>query len=198
MDVKKLLEIRSTKKASKPRFIRQKAGHKVEVGTKYRKPRGYHSKMRLKHKGKGLMPSAGYRAPKLIRGTNESGLNEVLIYSVSDLSKVTKTDVVVVASSVGRRNKIAILEKAVELKLNVNVDASATIKDLKAEFEESKKSRSLKKSARVKVDTKVEKAKSSKKSNKSEKLDTKEEIKEDPKTMKKKQEKILIDKDKAM
>lgn len=207
MDIKKLLGIRAAKKAVKPLFIRQSAGsnqslsQKVRVGTKYRKPKGYHSKMRKGHRGtragEWLMPSCGYRAPAAIRGTNSEGRNEVVVASVSGLEKVNaKTDCVIVSATAGRKNKIAILEKAMELKLTTDVDAKAVVTDLKKAFEEEKAAKAAKKSSRAKAapakDTKKKATAKKEKSAESKEAD------DDKSSAKKEQEKILINKDKAM
>lgn len=208
MDLKKLLKVRSDTKASKPNFIRQRStdgvgsANKVRVGSKYRKPKGYHSKMRLRLKGKAVMPSQGYRAPKAIRGTNAEGMQEVVIKCVADLEKVdSKTQCVVVGSSVGNKNRIAILEKAIELKLKTDVDAEATFARLKDVFEKAKKARADKKKARVKVAP--EKPKPAKKAvkkavRKPEAKDADSKADAEETKEKKEQEKILIDKKKAM
>ena len=47
-----LLELRRAMKRKKPDFIRQDSHKKAGLGAKWRKPKGIHSKMRKKHKGK--------------------------------------------------------------------------------------------------------------------------------------------------
>lgn len=202
VDIKKLLGIRANTRAKRPLFIRQSSGsnqslgQKVEVGTKYRRPKGYHSKLR---KGfKGTLPSCGYRAPAAIRGTNPEGKTEVVVNALVDLKKVNaKTDCVIIGSTVGKKNKIAILEKVVELKLNSNIDAAKMITDLKTEFAEAKAARSAKKASRAKAAPK-EKETKKKTSTKKEKSEESVDAEDDKSKAKKEQEKILINKDKAM
>lgn len=199
MDVKKLLEVRKNTKATKPSFKRQSAGsrqnlgQKVKVGTKYRRPKGYHSKLRLGLKGR--LPSCGFRAPALIRGTNADGLKEVIVSSVKALENIdAKTECVVVGSTVGSKKKIEILEKAIEMKLTTDVDAKAVVADLKKKFDEAKAARKAKKASRVKAAPKDTKKKTSTKKEKSE--DKSDEKSKD--AAKKEQEKVLINKEKAM
>ncbi len=198
MAIKDLLKIRAEKKSKKPNFVRQDVGYKKEVGSKYRRPKGYHSKMRLSLKGSEPLPSAGYRAPAKVRGLNPSGLNDILIFSVKDLSKITKADCVVIGSSVGLRSKIPILEKVIELKLNCNSDAKKTLDASKEKFETLKKARADKNAKRAKVEDKSKKS-SKKESKVKDEKESKDSDTESDKTKKAKEaEKVLINKEKAI
>lgn len=211
---KKLLEIREQLKAKKPRFLRQKAGHKKEVGMKYRKPRGYQSKLRLGKKGRGVLPSPGYRSPKEVRNADQNGLFEVVVSSIDDLNTIdAKTQIAVIKSTVGLRKRIELLKKADELKVKVSnaQDISSLEKSFK-ELQKTRKDKNIKRAEKAeeqkKKSEKKDKKKDTKKTTSSEKKteDQKEtsDKKEEPKkddgadTEKKKQEKILIDKNKAM
>jgi large subunit ribosomal protein L32e len=194
---KELLDARAARKATKPNFVRQNAGHKIRVGTKYRKPKGYQSKMRL-HKGyANPMPSPGYRAPAAVRGTNPEGLFPVLVGNVAQLEAVdTKTQCAVIISTVGAAKKITILNKAIELNVVVDgVDAKAKAAELQKTFDDAKKGRSAKATSRVKA---VVAEKPKKAAKKDAPKATEASEKEDAKAAKKEQEKILTDKKTAM
>lgn len=195
-----LLKLRADKKAKKPTFVRQNAGHKKEVGTKYRKPRGYQSKLRLGKSPRGLvLPSQGYRAPKALRGTNPDGLQEVLVHAVKDLDAIdSKTQCVVIGSTVGRKQKITLLEKVVEKKLPCSIDAQSTIDTLKKQFEDQKTSRKGV-VAKRKAQEEAEKAADKKPKEKSKEKDSEasKEVKTEDKE-KKEKDKILTKKETAM
>jgi large subunit ribosomal protein L32e len=104
----------------KPKFLRQSTRAYKRLGKKWRKPRGYHSKLRRHEKSKGAIPSVGYGAPKELRGLHPSGFREALISTVGDLERIdTKTQAVRIAHAVGEKKRKEILKKAEELKIKV-------------------------------------------------------------------------------
>jgi large subunit ribosomal protein L32e len=104
----------------KPKFLRQSAKAYKRLGSKWRRPRGIHSKLRRHEKGKGFIPSPGYGAPKKLRGLHPSGFKEVLVSNLNDLLKVdAKKEAVKIAHTVGKKKRSKILKKAEELKIKV-------------------------------------------------------------------------------
>jgi large subunit ribosomal protein L32e len=104
----------------KPKFLRQGARYLRRVRGRWRRPRGLHSKLKKKEKSKGVMPSVGYGAPKKMKGLHPSGLREVLIHNVDDLSRIDREkEAVRIAHTVGKRKRNLILEKAEELGIRV-------------------------------------------------------------------------------
>lgn len=70
----------------------------------------------------GLPPlvSVGYGAPRTCRSLHPSGFREILIYNPNQLDGLNpEEEAVRVASNVGERKKLAILEKAKRLGLKV-------------------------------------------------------------------------------
>ena len=121
-----LLEIRKALKEKKPEFIRQDNPKRMKLNDKWRKPKGIHSKIRHKFKGRRKMPSPGYKSPRKVKGLHSSGLKMVRIFSAGDIAKIRKElEGAVISKSVGIKKKLGILKKAKELDvkiLNINVD----------------------------------------------------------------------------
>lgn len=121
---KELLELRKYAKAKKPHFIRQDSHKKSRLGKKWRRPKGLHSKIRLKLRGRGKRISQGYRSPKKVRYLHKSGLNSSLIKSIRDLESLdAQKNCLVISSSLGEKKKVVVLKKCQELGfiiLNVN------------------------------------------------------------------------------
>ena len=83
------------------------------------RPRGIHNKVKLRRKGKGSMPSIGYRNPKEIRGLHPSGFKEVFVENMAQLMKVDSKKEAVRFAKIGKKKKIEMLKKTEELKLKV-------------------------------------------------------------------------------
>ncbi|NPA63076.1 MAG: 50S ribosomal protein L32e [Methanococci archaeon] len=116
----RLLRLRFKLKMKKPDFIRQEAHRHKRLGEKWRKPKGRHSKMRLKWKEKPAIVEVGYRSPKAVRGLHPCGLEDVLVYNVKDLEKLNpETQGARIASTVGKRKKIEIIKKARDLGIKI-------------------------------------------------------------------------------
>lgn len=109
-----LLKTRARMKARKPHFTRQDQHKKNETkNTGWRRPRGIHSKMREGRRGYKRKISIGWKSPRLVSGLDRSGLAPVLIHRVHDLEGINpKTQGLVLASGVGSKKRIAILEAA--------------------------------------------------------------------------------------
>ncbi len=103
-----------------PKFLRQSWQAYKRLGKKWRRPRGIHSKLRRKERGKGFIPKPGYGAPKSLKWLHPSGMKEVLVFNVNDLQKIdSKTEAVKIAHAVGKRKRAEILKKAEEKKIKV-------------------------------------------------------------------------------
>ncbi|MBI2652430.1 50S ribosomal protein L32e [Candidatus Woesearchaeota archaeon] len=126
MQTNTLLELRNKIKDKKPVFIRQDNPKRMKLNYKWRKPKGIHSKIRHKFKGRRKMPSPGYKSPRKVKGMHSSGLKTINIFSVGDLTKIKKeNEGIILSKNVGIKKKYEILKKAKELNvtvLNLNVD----------------------------------------------------------------------------
>ena len=118
--IKELLELRKQIKGKKPDFIRQDAHKKKRLGKKWRRPKGLHSKIRLKLRGRGKRVSAGYRSPRKIRNVHKSGLKQCIVSSIRDLENLdAQKNCLIISSSLGTKKKIIILKKAKENGFNI-------------------------------------------------------------------------------
>lgn len=126
--MKKLIALRKEKKSKKPVFRPQDSWKRKLLPKSWRRPKGLHSKMRLKFKGNPKLPSQGYRSPKKVRGMHGSGLTTVLVRSANQLEGL-KSEGIIIASALGSKKRIEIIKKAAEKKIKVvNLDAEEYLK----------------------------------------------------------------------
>lgn len=103
----------------KPKFLRQ-GTYLKKVKKKWRRPRGSHSKLKVKEKSKGSLPNVGYGSPRELRGLHPSGLREVMVYNLNDLEKIEKKkEAGRLSSGIGRKKKEIIVKRAKELKIRI-------------------------------------------------------------------------------
>lgn len=170
------LKLRNAMKKRKPTFERQYANVMKQFKGKWNRPRGMHSKMRKGYRGKKLLPAVGFRSPVEVRGLTRTGLVVFVVHNTAELKNAdVKKHSVVLASGLGTRKKVEILNKAIELKIPV-----FNVKDSVKFIEESKKELTERK--KLSSDRKTKKDK--KKQEKTDK-ETKEKAKEDKKEEKK-------------
>ena len=186
--MKELLELRKTMKGKKPKFIRQDA-HKKRLKKRWVKPRGLHSKVRLKRAGHAKKVADGYRGPKEVRGLSKEGLKIILVHNENELKNIDNTkEGIILASGVGLKNKIILLKKAKEIGINVlnlNID----------EYLKKKEELIKKKSEKRKVkEDKRKKRKEEKKDDKEAKLEEKLSDDEKKEVEKKERDKLLTKK----
>jgi large subunit ribosomal protein L32e len=197
---KKLLETRKAVKDKKPEFKQQNFGRKKRISNRWRRPRGLQSKMRHRFKGYPIMVSKGWRSPVEVRGLDNKGNETVLVSSLTDLEKVHKHQVIIIAGTVGNRKRLAIIEKAEELKIpvaNIKVDKfKEKISKEKAEKEKDKAAKAEKKKKTIEDSLKKAEKKEKDKKKSEESADkTDEEKVEEQKAEKKEKDDILIHKD---
>ncbi|MCL7394120.1 MAG: 50S ribosomal protein L32e [Thaumarchaeota archaeon] len=107
-------------KLKRPEFVRQESWRYVRVKPNWRRPRGKDSKMRLQVKGWPPLVKIGYRTPKDYRNLHPSGYKEVLVYRPEDLQGLNpEIHAIRIASSVGMRKKLLIVEEARKLGLKI-------------------------------------------------------------------------------
>jgi large subunit ribosomal protein L32e len=109
-----------TNPRKKPKFRRWMSHSLKRIKESWRRPRGMHSKIRRKEKGKLSRPSPGYGAPKEMKYLHPSGFKEVLVLNVKGLEKIdSKVQAVRIAHTVGGKKRKEILKKAEEKKIKV-------------------------------------------------------------------------------
>merc|ERR1711898_26231 len=104
------------------KFKRHQSDLHARVAESWRRPKGIDSRVRRKFKGKTLMPNIGYGSNKKTRHMLPDGFKKFLINNVSDLELLmmyNRTYAAEVASSVSRKTREAILERAKVLDIKV-------------------------------------------------------------------------------
>lgn len=104
----------------KPKFKRWMSQTYKRIKESWRRPRGLHSKIRVREKSKIKMPAIGWGAPKALRGLHPSGLKEVLVHNLKELEKVDpKKEAVKIFHAIGKKKREEILKRAKELRIKV-------------------------------------------------------------------------------
>ena len=104
--VKRLLALRASKTAARPKFHRQEWFRYKKFGDEWRKPQGGQSKLRRHFGYRWNLPSVGYRGPREVRGLHPSGFQEVLIHNERQLEGLDPAKQAVrVAHGVGSRKR---------------------------------------------------------------------------------------------
>jgi large subunit ribosomal protein L32e len=105
-----LKKVKKIMKAKKPKFRRQEA-HRKKLPSNWRRPKGHHSKVRVKRKWKPKRPSLGYRTPASLRGYDKTGKKIVHIYNLGDIENMSKDVVYIVSTKLGLKKKKTIAER---------------------------------------------------------------------------------------
>ncbi|MFW5990621.1 MAG: 50S ribosomal protein L32e [Nanoarchaeota archaeon] len=175
-EIKKLLEARKIQKAKKPAFIRQDAHKKPKLKENWRRPKGSDSKMRLSKRGYSKTVKVGYRSPVLVRGLTREGLMPVRVFRKDDITSLDpKKECLILASGIGLKKKIEMLETALEKGFAV-----LNYKDLKQELDSlkeqvEKKKKEKQKAAEVKKEKEKQKEEESRKKEEEEKKEKESE-----------------------
>lgn len=115
-----LLAARKKIAQTRPRFIRQESWRYDRLAENWRKPKGKDNKMRKQKSGMPALVKVGYRSPKAARGLHPSGYRDILIHNTHELIKLdSKRDAARIAHTVGKKKRIEIINKAVELGIKV-------------------------------------------------------------------------------
>ncbi len=114
----RLLRVRARQKAKKPEFNFHDSHKKKRLGTSWRKPRGLHNKLRQQVAAKGKLVRPGFGSPAAVKGFHPSGMPEVLVNNVAELSKA-EGFAVRIAAAVGMKKRMEIQAKAAEMGLKI-------------------------------------------------------------------------------
>lgn len=113
--VKKFLKLRKKIKKKKAKFKRQEwfSAKSKKFGKKWRRPKGKHSKLRMKEKARGTCPGSGYSSPRLVRELNPLGYKEVRISNPKEIDKIDPIkEIAVISKSVGKKKRLEIMKLA--------------------------------------------------------------------------------------
>lgn len=117
---RKLLKLRKRAKQKKPEFLRSESWRYSKMSESWRRPRGLDHKMRRKIKGWPPMVSTGYKGPKVARGLHPSGLREVLVHNVEELTLVDPSvQAARIGHTVGKKKRTLIIAAANEKKIRI-------------------------------------------------------------------------------
>ena len=132
----RLLEIRKRMKKKRPSFRRVESWRYVRVKDSWRKARGIDSQTRKKTKTGVKSPSAGYRAPKKIRGLHPSGYEQVEINNLKELEDLdlsSKKHAIKISTRLGSKKRLELIDWAQKRNFKIlNIGISAKEMD---EFE---------------------------------------------------------------
>lgn len=106
------------------KFIRQESIRHSKIGKnrkkiqKWRRPKGRHSKMRLKRKSYPISPSVGYKTSRKTRGKIKNK-NPVLVENSKSLENLGKENILIFSGTLGARKKMELIKRAGELGLEI-------------------------------------------------------------------------------
>lgn len=197
MEKEKLLAIRRGIKKRKPDFVRQEVHKKIGIEKKWIRPKGLHSKLRLRRRGHMKVVSPGYKSPSDVRGLDRSGY-EMILAANTNLEKINpKTQAIIISGAVGMRKKIDIIRAAKEKGIKIlNVkDGDLFIKNAEESVKKRKEMRAQ--ASKLKAEEEKKRKKEGRKKDEKgiEKAITEEEKAEEDK---KKKEEEKIEKDKVL
>ncbi|MBI2151950.1 hypothetical protein HYU21_04450, partial [Candidatus Woesearchaeota archaeon] len=112
-DSLRLLKLRNEAKKRKPHFKVKAANFSRRVKDRWRYPRGRHSPIRQKHRGKPRLVSIGYGSPSEVKGLHHSGMEMVMVHNASELLALDKTNQgAVLSAGLGGKKKLELLHLA--------------------------------------------------------------------------------------
>lgn len=120
LEIKEKLKLREEMKKRKPEFLRQEWFRYKELGMKWRKGKGIHSKIKKHVRYRTASPRIGYSSPKEVRGLHSSGFREIMVYNVNEIDSVNKdTEAIRIGHSVGAKKRNEMEKKAENMGIRV-------------------------------------------------------------------------------
>jgi len=119
-EAKKLGRARHRLEKKKGKFKRPNVGFKKKVPDRWRRPVGIDSRQQNQCKDKPPLPKAGYTTAKQVRGLHPTGYASVRVMNTAGLEAVDKkTQAIIIASSVGKRKRTEIQDKAKQMGIQI-------------------------------------------------------------------------------
>ena len=102
-----------------PKFHRQEYLRYKKLDKKWRVPTGIDSKKLVKKRGKGLLPSIGYKKPASLSGLH-CGFKAVRVFNAEELKKVNPPkEAAIIAAAVGRLKRNMMIDAANKLGITI-------------------------------------------------------------------------------
>lgn len=115
-----LLAARKKVAQRRPKFVRQESWRYNRLAENWRKPKGKDNKMRKQKSGMPAIVKVGYRGPRAARGLHPSGYTDNIVHNTAELARLDpKKDAARIGRTVGKKKRIEIINKAVELDIKV-------------------------------------------------------------------------------
>src|ERR671925_1245673 len=115
-----LLAARKKVAQRRPKFVRQESWRYNRLAENWRKPKGKDNKMRKQKSGMPAIVKVGYRGPRAARGLHPSGYTDNVVHNTAELSRLDpRKDAARIGHTVGKKKRIEIINKAVELDIKV-------------------------------------------------------------------------------
>lgn len=113
-------------KAHQPLFVVKEYHKSARVKKRWRAQRGIHSGHRQMHRGKPAQPTPGFGVPRAVRGLHSSGLQPVVVHSLSQLDALDpQIQGIIIGATVGTRKRLQLLEMAANKKITLLLIADA-------------------------------------------------------------------------
>jgi len=107
-------DLRKKVKGKKPKFMRQDVPKRKRLAKKWKSPKGMHSKVKRKVRGKRKPVEVGYRGPKGARTMHPSGLKPIVIDNINQVKCVVEGYGAVLSSKLGMRKREAIINECIK------------------------------------------------------------------------------------
>ena len=115
-----LLAARKKVAQRRPKFVRQESWRYNRLAENWRKPKGKDNKMRKQKSGMPAIVKVGYRGPRAARGLHPSGYTDNVVHNTAELARLDpKKDAARIGRTVGKKKRIDIINKAIELGIKV-------------------------------------------------------------------------------
>lgn len=176
--MKQLLELKKKIAKKRPRYLRSDAHRRKCIPQQWRQPKGMHSKIRLKRRGKISQPGQGVASPKAVRGLTMQGMRPIEVSTARELERIDPKTQAIVLRRVGQRKRIEILKQALAKKITIlNIrKPEELIKQAEEEMQKIRESKKKKEETKKKrKEEAVKKAEENKKEGKQEESEEKPE-----------------------
>jgi large subunit ribosomal protein L32e len=134
---KRLMRLKKNISKKRPKFSKFESWRLVRLKDYWRRPTGIDNKMRQKRKGWPKSVKVGYGSPRAVRDLHPSGMEEVAVFNVGDLTIVDpETQVARIGGSVGAKKRSAIVAEAENLGIRVLNPGEIQLEEGEEEYEE--------------------------------------------------------------